>query len=307
MVKVGIIVLNWKQPQLTLDTVNSLLKIQKKSFDFKIFLVDNGSNDSSVEKFKKNFLSNSQVSLLETGSNLGFVGGNNFGIKKALEENFDYILIINNDVLVDSLFLEKLILESKKNKKVGILSPKIYFAPGFEFFKDRYSKKEQGRVIWSVGGFMDWKNIIGGNLGIDQIDNGQFDFSKFDMEFVSGCCMLIKSELFKKIGFFDEKFFLYLEDFDFCQRARNGGYKIAYIFDSKIWHLNSGSSKPGSNLHDYFLTRNRLLFGFRYASVRTKFALFRESLKILFKSPSVWQKKAVIDFYFKKFGKGSWK
>ncbi|MFA5532831.1 MAG: glycosyltransferase, partial [Candidatus Shapirobacteria bacterium] len=122
------------------------------------------------------------------------------------------------------------------------------------------------------------------------------------------CCLLISSKVFKKIGLLDEKFFMYLEDVDFCQRAKQAGFKLAYIPKSKIWHVNSGSSKSGGDLHDYFITRNRLLFGFRYAKAKTKFALFRESIRFLISpSTSSWKKKAVIDFYFKKLGKGSWK
>jgi GT2 family glycosyltransferase len=306
MVNVGIIVLNWRQSQLTIDTINSLIKIKKNSFDYKIFLVDNDSQDNSFNLFKNKFSKDSKIDILKTESNLGFVGGNNFGIEKALKENFDYLLLINNDVLVDKDFLENLVLEAEKNKNLGILSPKIYFAPGFEFHKNRYSKNEIGKVIWSIGGFMDWNNIISGNIGIDEVDKGQFDSSNYDLEFVSGCCMLIRRDVFKRIGLFDKKFFLYLEDFDFCQRTRESGYKIAYIYNSKIWHINSGSSKPGSSIQDYFLTRNRLLFGFRYAKVRTKIALFRESIKVFFMSPSRWQKRGIIDFYLQKFGKGSW-
>jgi GT2 family glycosyltransferase len=79
-----------------------------------------------------------------------------------------------------------------------------------------------------------------------------------------------------------------------------------YYPQSVIWHLNAGSSGSGSSLHDYFLTRNRLKFGFKYTKFRTKLALFRESLRILFKSPSSWQKRGVIDFYLGVSGKGSW-
>jgi hypothetical protein len=96
-----------------------------------------------------------------------------------------------------------------------------------------------------------------------------------------------------------------MEDSDLTQRAVNAGYKLRLIPESVIWHCNSGSSKPGSSLQDYFITRNRLLFGFRYASFRTKFALFRESIRFLF-TGSMWRKKGVLDFYFGRFGKGSW-
>jgi GT2 family glycosyltransferase len=111
--------------------------------------------------------------------------------------------------------------------------------------------------------------------------------------------------VFKTIGLLDKKYFMYLEDVDFCQRAKKSNLKLACIPSSIIWHVNSGSSKSGGDLHDYFITRNRLYFAYKYASPRTKFAIFRESIKILF-GQSKWKKQAVIDLYKNKMNKGSW-
>jgi GT2 family glycosyltransferase len=304
MPKIAIIVLNWKQPQLTIDTINSLVKIKTQNFSYQIFIIDNGSPDNSVDSFKKYFNKNPNIKIYETGSNLGYVG-NNFGIKKAIEQGFDYILLINNDVIVDKLFLEELF----KGAQLGydIVGPKIYFAPGFEYHYDWYSKNEIGNIIWSAGGRMDWNNIYGSNIGVDQVDKGQFDNINEQIDFLTGCCLLIKIEVFKKIGLLDEKYFMYLEDVDFCQRAKKLNLKLAYIPTSKIWHVNSGSSKSGGELHDYFITRNRLLYGFKYANIRTKFALFRESIKQFFSTKSSqWKKRGIIDFYIHKLNKGSW-
>lgn len=307
MDKIAIVVLNWKQAQLSIETIESILKTEAKNHVFHIFLIDNGSPDTSLKQFHNKFNKNKNISILNTGDNLGYVGGNNFGIKAALEQNFDWVLLINNDVLVDKNFLNQLIDATKKDKNLKILGPKIYFAPGHEYHKDRYQKKDLGKVIWSVGGDIDWKNIMGSNAGIDQVDHGQFNQTKNNLDFISGCCILIKSDVFTKIGFLDEKYFMYLEDADFCIRAKLSGYKNAYIPTSIIWHINAGSSSSGSELHNYFLTRNRLLFGYRYATPRTKFALFRESIKIVLFSKSIWQKKGIMDYYFNKLGKGSWK
>ncbi|MDD4938297.1 MAG: glycosyltransferase family 2 protein [Candidatus Shapirobacteria bacterium] len=305
MISIALIVLNWKQPKLTLDTIDSILKIKTDSFKYKIFLVDNASPDNSIDIFQKKYSQNKQIEIIQTGANLGYVG-NNIGIKKALKEKFDYILLINNDVLVDPFFLQELVSETKNG--YDLLGPKIYFAPHFEYHKDRYSKEEIGKVIWSAGGQMDWDNVYGSNIGVDEVDRGQRDQITTNLDFLTGCCLLVNSKVFKKIGLLDEKFFMYLEDVDFCQRAKQFGFKLAYIPKSKIWHVNSGSSKSGGDLHDYFITRNRLLFGFKYAKLKTKFALLRESFRFLLNpSTSSWKKKAVIDFYFKKLGKGSWK
>lgn len=306
MKTVGIIVLNWKQPALTTDTVDSLLKITHPSFAYKIIIVDNGSPDDSVSIFKKTYSTNKYINILETKKNLGYVDGNNYGIKHALKMHFQYILVLNNDVIVKSNFLEKLISFNSTHREYALLSPKIYFAPGHEYHQNRYQTDDLGKVIWSVGGHIDWNNIIGSNIGIDEVDHGQYNKINNDVDFLSGCCLLIDSLVFKKIGLFDSRYFMYLEDADFCRRAISNGFKLVYSPESVIWHINAGSSAAGGHLHDYFLTRNRLLFAISYARVKTKLAIFRESIKTLLFSPSKWQKKGVIDFYINRLGKGSW-
>jgi len=302
MKTVAIIILNWKQPQLTVDTIDSVLKIKHSNFKYKIILVDNGSPDNSLNIFKEKYQDNHFVKILDTKSNLGYAGGNNFGIKYALKNKYDYLMVLNNDVLVDSSFTQELV---KELNNYDIVGPKIYFAPGFEYHKDRYQKKDLGKVIWSMGGQVDWNNIYGSNINIDEVDHGQFEKINKDVDFISGCCFIAKKEVFKKIGNFDEKYFMYMEDVDFCHRAKLNGFTLACIPKSIIWHVNSGSTKGPGHLQNYFITRNRIYFASKFAKQRTKFAIFRESFKFLFKSH--WQRRGVIDFYLKKMNKGSWK
>jgi len=301
MKKIAVIVLNWKQPKLTIETITSLLKIKHPSFDYEIILVDNGSPDNSLKIFNQEYKNNNSIKILETNANLGYTGGNNFGINYALKNKFDFLVLLNNDVLVDPNFLEELLKESTR---YDILGPKIYFAPGFEFHKDRYQKKDLGKVIWSMGGQMDWNNIYGSNISIDDIDHGQFEKIISNIDFVSGCCLMASHQVFEAIGKLDENYFMYLEDVDFCHRAKIASFKMACIPKSIIWHVNSGSTSGPGHLQNYFITRNRIYFAYKYASLRTKFAIFRESFKFLFKSK--WQRQAVIDIYLKKMKKGSW-
>lgn len=301
MDKVGIVVLNWQQPKLTTATVDSLLEITHNNLSYIIYLVDNGSADDSVKIFQRKYRGNKNIVILETSKNLGYVGGNNYGIQKAINDRSDYVLVINNDVLVSPNFLSVLVNNSFEGK-YGIVGPKIYFAKGHEFHLHRYNKGELGKVIWSAGGKMDWRNVLGSNIGVDEVDHGQFDKVNQSVDFISGCCMLVKTEVFKKIGLFDQKFFMYLEDTDFCQKAKLAGFNIAYIPQSRIWHMNAGSSSSGSQLHDYYITRNRLIFGIRYASLRAKIAIIRESFKFLI-TGSVVRRQAVIDFYRGHYGK----
>jgi hypothetical protein len=306
MVKnIAIVILNWNQPDLTTKTISSFLKINSKNFSYHLYLVDNNSSDNSFQKFQKLYKNNSKITLLKTKSNLGYAGGNNVGIKKALLKNYDFILIANNDIIVAPNFIEKLLISAAKNSK-SILFPKIYFAPGFEYHHDRYQKSELGKVIWALGGKIDWNNVYASNIAIDEVDRGQYDQKEFKIDFISGCCLMVPSSAFKKIGFFDNRYFLYLEDVDFSQRAIRAGYKLKLVPGAVIWHLNSASSSPDSHLQNYFISRNRLLFGYKYAPLKTKLALFRESIKFLFSS-DYWRKTAVKDYYLGNFGKGSWR
>jgi len=302
MKKIAIIVLNWKQPKLTIETITSVLKIKNDSFDYQIILVDNGSPDDSLKIFNQEYKNNKLVKIINTKGNYGYAGGNNFGIDYALKNKFNFLVLLNNDVLVDPNFLNELLKESNN---YDILGPKIYFAPGFEFHKDRYQKKDLGKVIWAIGGQMDWNNIYGSNIGIDQVDHGQFNKIINKVDFISGCCLMASRKVFEKIGKLDENYFMYLEDVDFCQRAKKAGFKMACIPKSIIWHVNSGSTSGPGDLQNYFITRNRIYFAYKYAKIRTKFAIFRESFKIFF-SKSKWQKQAVIDVYNHKMNKGSW-
>jgi len=302
MKSVAIIILNWKQPQLTVDTIDSVLKIKDSNFKYKIILIDNGSPDNSLNILKTKYSKNKLIEIISTKSNLGYAAGNNFGIKYALKNKYDYLMVLNNDVIVDPLFVQNLI---KELNNYDIVGPKIYFAPGFEYHKDRYQKKDLGKIIWSMGGKVDWDNIYGSNIDIDEVDHGQFNKIITNLDFISGCCFIARREVFEKIGNFDEKYFMYLEDVDFCHRAKITGFTLACIPTSVIWHVNSGSTKGPGHLQNYFITRNRMYFAKKFAKPRTKFAIYRESFKFLFKSH--WQRRAVIDFYIQKMNKGSWK
>ncbi len=307
---ISIVIVNWNRKKDTLDCLKSLLKI-RRDFKVEIIIVDNASNDDSVEQIRKflngrNFkTSGFSYKLIINENNLGFSGGNNVGIKHALNHQADYVLLLNNDTYVDKDFLTNLVKVFQRYPKAGILSPKIYFAPGYEFKKDLYKISDFGSVIWYAGGDLDWDNVYGVNHGVDIVDSGQFGIIQ-DTDFATGACMLIKREVFERVGFLDEKYFMYFEDADLSLRVRRRGWRVLFVPQSRIWHKVSQSSGIGGALNDYFITRNRLLFGMRYAGFKTRLALFRESLRLLI-SGREWQKRGVVDFYFRKFGKGSWK
>ncbi len=305
MKKVFLIILNWNGWQLTTECLKSISAVKIKDFSLDVILVDNGSTDGSVDKFKvQSAKFKVKVTILENKENLGFAEGNNVGIKYALENGADYICLLNNDTRVAPDFLIELLRVADSDERIGIAGGKIYFEKGHEFHKDRYEKKNLGRVIWYAGGKIDWRNVYASHRGVDEVDRGQYDQAA-ETEYVNGCLMLVKKEVFEKIGLLDPKYFLYFEENDFCQKAKKAGFKLFYAPKSIIWHLNAGSSGSGSSLHEYFLTRNRLLFGFRWAPLRSKIALIKESLGQL-AGGRRWQKIGVRDFYLGRWEKGGW-
>ncbi len=299
--KITVILVNFNTSKDTHECIESLKKATvPKNLEVLIFVVDNGSSKSEVDSLKKI----KGVELIVNSINSGFSGGNNIGIKAALQHSPTHILLLNNDTEVPKDFFVNLKNSAKKLPQAGLITPKIYFAKGYEFHKDRYKKTDLGKVIWSAGGSIDWENVYGKNDNVDEVDYGQFKQTS-QKDFATGACLLIKREVIDKVGLIDERYFLYLEDLEYSVRAKKTNYEI--IFDPSIylWHKVAQSSAVGSSLNDYFITRNRLLFGMTYAKTRAKLALLREALRFLV-SGRESQKAGVKDFFLGKFGKGSW-
>lgn len=296
------IVLNFNGFENTSSCIKSMMKCRiPQGFEFKIVIVDNASRDGSGEKLKKEFPK--AVTFLND-SNLGYSGGNNIGIEYALLQKASYILVINNDTVLTRNAIYEMIVGMRQGK-FDAVCPKIYFEKGFEYHKDNYRKEDLGKVFWYAGGEMDWKNVIGYHTGVDQVDRGQYDKST-STDFITGACFLSKGEVFRRVGLFNENYFLYYEDADLSVRIKSLDYKIGFIPGSIIFHKNAGSTGgSGSSLQDYFITRNRLMFGMRYAPFRTKIALIKESMRIVL-AGRVWQKRGVKDFYTHRLGKGTY-
>lgn len=303
MKKIFTVIVNYNGKKDVLDCIDSLrMVILPPGVALTTLIVNNGCRDEETMQDSEVKIENSII--LTNSQNLGFSGGSNTGIRYALSHDAAYVLLLNSDTIVDKNFLKELFQNAEKDTEIGVVVPKIYFAKGYEFHKQRYIKNELGNVIWYAGGIMDWNNIIGFHRGVDEVDKEQFNKIE-ETEIATGCCMLIKKEVFEKIGLLNENYFLYYEDSDFSMRVKKTDYRIMYIPAAIIWHKNAGSAGgSGSQLQDYYITRNRMLFGMQYASLRTRLALIRESLGILVKGRPA-QKKGIIDFYLHRLGKGN--
>jgi GT2 family glycosyltransferase len=208
-----------------------------------IVLVDNGSQDGSPHRLAHAF---PEVQLLPQAANLGFAEGNNVGIRHALAQGAERILLLNNDTIVHPGFLEPLVAMLERVPEVGVVGPKIYCYP------------DRG-TLWSAGGWIDWKQGCQFHLGGGERDRGQYDVES-DVDYVSACCLLARREVFEGIGLLDARYFIYYEETAWSVRATAQGFRIRYVPGSRIWHKVSAAMKPSSPNSTYYITRNRLLF-----------------------------------------------
>lgn len=299
MAKIVVSILHYNNPSDTIECLNSLEGSDLNGLELLVFILDNGSKEklkidtSKYEKFK--------TTIERIEKNLGFTGGHNYIFEKTKDQG-EYFLLLNNDSLLEKSCLQELVRELVGN--IAGVVPKIYFTKGREYHKSRYKKEDLGKVIWYAGGDIDWGNVVSEHRGLDEVDHGQFDRND-NISFATGACLLLKCDTLKKTGLFDQKYFLYYEDAELSTRLIVNGYELRYVYKAVLWHNNAGSSGSGSDLHDYYLTRNKLLFGMKYASVKTKAHLLKEAIRIGF-SGRKWQRVAIKDYFLKKFGKGSY-
>jgi GT2 family glycosyltransferase len=237
--KIAIIVLNWNGKQDTLECLASLKKLTYPLFS--IFLADNGSQDDSISSFKTLY---PDVILIDNKVNLGFAEGNNKAIQCALDQGFDYLLLLNNDTTVDAQLLEAF-LESEKKFPGDIFGGKVHL----------YSTPD---YLDHLGGI--W-NLSKGEFELIGCRKKASDFCEtLSLDYVAGCCLFASKEVFKKVGFLDPRFFLYWEESDFCYRAKQLGIYSKVCPQAKIYHKVSASFTGGKPHSSYFYWRNRFLF-----------------------------------------------
>jgi GT2 family glycosyltransferase len=213
-------------------------------------VVDNASSDGSVESIRSAFPG---VEILLLAENRRFAGGNNAGIRYALGQGAEFIVLLNNDTTVDALFLDRLVDTFRSHPKAGMVAPKIYY-------------HHQPDTLWYAGGDVSFWTGTMRHRGIRERDCGQYDIT-CDTGYATGCCVLTSRQILEQIGLIDESYFMYTEDADWSLRARRAGYRVLYEPRAKVWHKISVSA--GGHLSRYKLTHKFLSsvrFFARYAS-----------------------------------------
>ncbi|MFH1671590.1 MAG: glycosyltransferase family 2 protein [Candidatus Portnoybacteria bacterium] len=226
--KVSVIILTWNGIQ---HISNCLESVQKSSYlNYEIIVVDNGSKDGTPEMISKKF---PQVRLILNKKNLGFTGGNNQGVKQA---KGDVFFLLNDDTKIHPDLISVLVQELESSSQIGIVGPKIYFMPASSADGSEPDK------IWFAGGKIDWSKSDSYHLGKNLTDRDLSGDSKKEVDFITGCALMIKREVVDKVGLFDNKLFAFYEDADLCQKAKKAGYQVIYIPFGGVWHIKSATA-----------------------------------------------------------------
>lgn len=246
--KVAIIILNWNGKKDTIECLESLKHITYPNYE--ILLVDNGSTDGSVEYFRERY---PDIEIIENEKNMGYAEGNNVGIRRVMKNGADYMLLLNNDTVVDPEFLGELVNVAENNLRIGFAGPKVYY----------YNYDQKKDIINFAGGKLDmWKGRTY-HIGLNEVDSGQYDEIK-EVDYVEGSCLLLRKEVIKEIGLLDPVYFAYWEENDLCMRGNKAGYISIFVPKAKIWHKIAASNINKNKI--YYLTRNQFWFIKRYAT-----------------------------------------
>ncbi len=223
------------------------------------------------------YLAEKPQTTLIHAENKGYAFGLNTGLRVAMQDGYTNFVYMNNDTRVLKDFVEN-VTKSIAQHPGSLIGGKIYYEKGYEYHKDRYQKQELGKVFWYAGGIIDWDNVYTTHRGVDEVDKGQYDRLE-ETDFVTGCLMCFDEELIERVGTMNEDYFLYYEDADWSVNITRAGQKLYYDPSIVLYHKNAQSTEgAGSDLHQKYQNKNRFTFGMRYAPLRTKFHLLKNSI-----------------------------
>ena len=246
--KISVILVNYNGLQYNDACITSLLQSEGCG-RIQIIVVDNASTDDSFRQLQEHWGEHPQVLLLQAGDNFGFAKGNNIGIRRALEENPDYIMLLNNDTVIEPDAIAQMVRLQKE--KGGMITPKIKYA-------------DRPDIIWSAGG--EFSRILkkSRHIGLNKPDGSAFDEDR-QCSFTTGCCFLMSRVVFEQMGYLDERFFLYYEDNEYSFRARSRQITIWYCHSAVVYHKVNGATLGNEKAANaYYIARNWLICARQY-------------------------------------------
>jgi GT2 family glycosyltransferase len=238
--RASVIVLHYKQYARTRECLNSLRASTYPNLD--VIVIDNGSDDGAYAEMQQEF---PEVRAMQMTRNLGFAGGVNVGLQAAMDAGTELLMLLNNDAVVAPDCIERLAAGLQQHPRIGILSPK-------------FIRPATGRLA-AIGFRVTTHDVQ--PIGWDALDAPADDAdTPVAFDAVSGGAMLIRRAVIERIGLFDERFFFYFEDTDFCVRARAAGFEAAYLPAAVVYHSVSESTKSSPGLADFYLGRSRQIY-----------------------------------------------
>lgn len=251
---IAFIVLNWNNPPDTLACLRSVAALDYPAGRIQVIVVDNGSTDDSVARIRTAYPS---VTIIETGANLGYAGGNNAGIRHALAHGADVIGLLNNDVTIEPDFLAPLLAALDSRPDIGVVTPLVA------------ERSHDGGRVWALGSSVDRRTGAVSRNHAGQPVASWREQPSLDVDVASGAAMLVRREVFERAGLMDEDFFLYFEEVDWSLAVRRAGYRILAVPASVVWHKVSATLGTTSPVIDYYMLRNHLrLIGRHWSGVR---------------------------------------
>ncbi len=291
--KVVVITLNYNQNQFTIDCVNSLLKSDYSNYQ--ILLIDNGSTKENYSDLLNKLPENDEILLDRIENNRGYVGGINYGLNKISELNGDYILIMNNDTIVDSNAISELVKTSKDYRDEAIVTGKVYYYDEPNVFQDVGYEFENKQYLYVK------------RLGLNEIDTGQFDEVK-ERDMLDDVFWLFSSKVLKKNGIYSTYFWFNNEQADFALRAKKNGFKLVFTPYASILHKGSVSigGRDYNPVLAYYSMRASLIYRFLHLSkinfLKYYFNIFWGIIKSSFKALFILFKgKNIIKYVYAKF------
>jgi GT2 family glycosyltransferase len=256
--RVTAVVLTYNAFDLTADCLRSLEAQDYPNLG--VLLVDNASPDASGERLHRAF---PDVPYLQVGENLGYAGGNNRGIERALADGCDHVLVINNDTLLEPDAVRRLVEVAEGTPDAGALGPKILY-------------DDDRSLIWFAGGEMRAHRAMGYHRMEGRVDRDPEGGRPEDVTFLTGCCMLVPAPVLRRVGAFQDDFFIYVEDVDFSLKLLRSGYRLLYVPSARIYHRCPRLMAPPSVSAIEMGTRNRRRMARRRLGLvdRARFALF---------------------------------
>jgi GT2 family glycosyltransferase len=263
--RVAVVILNWRRPGLTAACLESLARSDYPAWS--AIVVDNGSGDDSVAMLGERFPG---ATVLENGRNLGFAAGNNPGIAHAMRAGSDYVLLLNDDTEVAPDLIRTLVAVAESDPRIGMVGPKILYA-------------DSPNVIWSAGGTIS-RLGVSRHRRVDEPGIGD-DEPVVDVDYATGCAVLVRRGVLERVGALDERFYMYYEETEWCARARRAGFRVVYAPRARVWHKIAPNARSGAPFYYYLMTRNRLLY--LRASGASAWVIGLATLEIL-KTATMW-------------------